>query len=106
MTEKDIDCLLWQAYNLGKRIVFVAHNISVPGTEAEKECGLLREVARGKTTLFDTPAQMLSKFPDARPRIRHYLYRNANKLMEKDREIAERLVRHEYDMMGMTPPES
>ncbi len=67
--------------------------MSVPGTDDHKLWDLLHDVADGKATLVDSPAEKQLKYPNMQPEMKEYLARNTNRLIVKDRELADRVLR-------------
>lgn len=91
-TDRPHDQQLLDAYLFGQRVFMQAHDINVTGSQAAKTQQLLRAVAAGDETTLSTPAELLSKFPNAPRRVRDHLEQNANKFMQYDRLLAQNIL--------------
>lgn len=92
MTEAEFNTSLFHAYLLGQRLFSVAHNLSIPGTEVDKEYDLLRDVAGGGRTLVDSPTEKIMKFPKMRSEVKERLPDMTNRLIERDKQLAMRIL--------------
>lgn len=88
MAEEQLDDVAFDAFSLAVRVMIVAFDIQAPGTEFERPWALLREIAEGETTLT-SPAEMVAKAPA----LKDFLYDRVNRLVEHDRELAQRILR-------------
>jgi len=83
-----LDQIAFDAFSLALRVVLQAYDVTAPATEFEKPWQLLGEIARGETTLTGT-AELAARFPA----FKDFLYDRANRMVESDRAIAERILR-------------
>lgn len=86
--ERELDRAAFDAFTLALRVVLQAYEVEAPATEFEKPWQLLREIARGETTLTGT-AELGARFPA----LRDFLYDRANRMVESDRAVAARVLR-------------
>ncbi len=94
MTEAELNKLLARAYRLGVRVFMHANGISMKAIE-DKSDDLLQEIAEGETTIISGAAELIQNTPIAPERVedmREYVNRNANKLVQRDREMAQRII--------------
>ena len=75
-------------FMLAIRVMYHTYNIEAPGTEYEKPWVLLREIAEGHVTLAN-PGDMAAKFPH----MRDFLFDRANLVVDRDREMAQSILR-------------
>lgn len=87
-TETDTDRAAFDAFTLALRVVLQAYEVNAPASEFEKPWQLLREIAAGETTLTST-AELALRFPA----MSDFLYERANRMVERDRATAERVLR-------------
>lgn len=87
-TEADTDRVAFDAFTLALRVVLQAYEVNAPASEFEKPWQLLREIAAGETTLTST-AELALRFPA----LGDFLYERANRMVERDRATAERVLR-------------
>jgi len=85
---RELDRTAFDAFSLALRVVLQAYEVDAPASEFEKPWQLLREIARGETTLTST-AELAARFPA----LREFLYERANRMVESDRAVAERILR-------------
>lgn len=87
--ESDVlDRAAFDAFTLALRVVLQAYEVVAPATEYERPWRLLREIADGETTLSGT-AELAARFPA----MRDFLYERANRVVENDRVVAQRVLR-------------
>lgn len=86
--QAETDRVAFDAFTLALRVVLQAYELERPASEFEKPWQLLREVARGETTLTST-AELAARFPA----LSEFLYERANRMIESDRATAERVLR-------------
>jgi hypothetical protein len=88
MPQDDIDAAAFDGFSLAVRVIFNTFEIDEPGTEYERPWQLLREIADGRTTLTGT-AELAARFPN----MKDFLYDRVNRVIESDRETAQRVLR-------------
>ncbi|NJD11172.1 MAG: hypothetical protein FIB01_12320 [Gemmatimonadetes bacterium] len=86
--ERELDRTAYDAFTLAVRVVLQAYEVDAPASEFEKPWRLLREIARGETTLTGA-AELAARFPA----LRDFLYDRANRMVESDRALAARVLR-------------
>lgn len=86
--ERELDRAAFDAFSLALRVVLQAYDVDAPATEFERPWQLLREIARGETTVTGT-AELAARFPA----LAEFLYERANRMVESDRVLAERILR-------------
>jgi hypothetical protein len=84
----DRDRLALDAFSLALRVLYNTYQIEAPGTDFEKPWALLQEIAEGRTTLSN-PAEMGAKYPH----LRDFLYEQANRVVDRDRQVAAQVLR-------------
>jgi broad specificity phosphatase PhoE len=87
-TERELELAAFDAFSLALRVVLQAYEVNAPASEYEKPWQLLREIARGETTLTSVP-ELAARFPA----LRDFLYERANLMVESDRDMAQRILR-------------
>lgn len=88
MTENEADRVAFDAFTLALRVVLQAYEVEVPAREFEKPWRLLREIADGETALAST-AELAARFPA----MAEFLYERANRVVDRDRATAARVLR-------------
>jgi len=86
--QADLDRAAFDAFSLALRVVLQAYGVDAPASEFEKPWQLLGEIARGETTVTGT-AELAARFPA----LKDFLYDRANRMVESDRAVAERILR-------------
>jgi hypothetical protein len=86
--EQELDEAAFDAFSLAFRVMIHAFEIEAPATEFEKPWSLLREIADGSATLTST-AELAARFPH----MRDFLFDRVNRVIESDRETAQRVLR-------------
>jgi hypothetical protein len=86
--ERELDRAAFDAFSLALRVVLQAYEVDAPATEFERPWRLLREIARGETTVTGT-AELAARFPA----LAEFLYERANRMVESDRVLAGRILR-------------
>lgn len=86
--QTETDRVAFDAFTLALRVVLQAYELELPASEFEKPWRLVREVARGETTLTST-AELAVRFPA----LSEFLYERANRMIESDRVTATRVLR-------------
>lgn len=84
----DADRAAYDAFALGVRIMYALYGIDAPASEFERPYEVLREVSEGRMTLTN-PAETAAKLPA----LREFLYERANRMVQDDRETAERILK-------------
>ncbi|HSJ15185.1 MAG TPA: hypothetical protein VK939_12265 [Longimicrobiales bacterium] len=87
-SDDPLDRMAFDAFTLALRVVLQAYEVDAPASEFERPWRLLREIAIGETTLTGT-AELAARFPA----MRDFLYERANRMIESDREVAQRVLR-------------
>lgn len=93
MTEKEADALLFAAFMLGIRAMHQAHDLSIPGSEANKVFDILREIATGKFVLDNGPSEAIAKYPSMSAHMQEWLQRVSPALHVNDKMLAQRILR-------------
>jgi hypothetical protein len=88
MSDDAADRAAFDGFSLAIRVILQAFEIDQPGTEFERPWALLREVAEGRTTLTSV-SELGARFPE----MRDFLYERVNRVIESDRETAQRVLR-------------
>jgi hypothetical protein len=83
-----LDDATFDGFSLAVRVMFHAFEIEAPGTDFEKPWALVREIADGTVTLTGT-AELAARFPH----MKDFLYDRVNRVIENDRETAQRVLR-------------
>lgn len=82
------DRAAYDAFALGVRIMYALYGIDAPASEFERPYEMLRDIAEGRMTLAN-PAETAAKAPA----LRDFLYDRANRVIQVDRETAERILK-------------
>jgi hypothetical protein len=88
MSQDELDTAAFDGFSLAVRVIFHTFDIDEPGTEFERPWRMLREIAEGSTTLTGT-AELAARFPN----MKDFLYDRVNRVIESDRETAQRVLR-------------
>jgi hypothetical protein len=88
MSQEMVDQAAFDGFSLAVRVLLQAFEIDRPGTEFERPWRMLREIAEGRTTLTGT-AELAARFPE----MKDFLYDRVNRVIESDRETAQRVLR-------------
>jgi hypothetical protein len=90
MTSHDdaLDQAAFDGFSLAMRVMVHAFEIDAPGTEFERPWTLLRDIAEGTATLTST-AELAARFPH----MKDFLYDRVNRVIESDRDTANRVLR-------------
>lgn len=88
MTESERDELMLDGFLMGLRVMYHAHGIRGPASEAEKPWDVLREIAEGRLTLALDPAEQALKYPSMPRALKDHLARHTNEFIARDREKA------------------
>jgi hypothetical protein len=86
--DQTVDDSTFDGFSLAVRVMFHAFEIDAPGSDFEKPWALLREIAEGSATLTST-AELAARFPH----MKDFLYDRVNRVIENDRETAQRVLR-------------
>jgi hypothetical protein len=88
MSQEQIDRATFDGFSLAVRVLLQAFEIDEPGSAFEKPWLLLREIADGRSTLTTAP-ELAARFPQ----MKDFLYDRVNRVIESDRETAQRVLR-------------
>jgi hypothetical protein len=88
MSQEAVDRAAFDGFSLAVRVLLQAFEIDEPGTEFERPWRLLREIAEGRTALAN-PAELGARFPN----MKDFLYDRVNRVIESDRDTAQRVLR-------------
>jgi hypothetical protein len=76
-----------------------AYKLDIPADETERIYDVLREVAEGRLTLQDGPAELLKLIPGADSDLAETLFAQQNAILAQEREDAATILRDREDMM-------
>lgn len=85
---EEFDQAAFDGFSLAIRVMLEAFDIQEPGTAYERPWLLLREIANGTTTLTSA-AELGARFPH----LKDFLYDRVNRMVESDRDTAQRILR-------------
>jgi hypothetical protein len=88
MNQAELDQATFDGFSLAIRVMLQAFEIDAPGTEFEKPWALLRDVAGGTAALTST-GELAARFPQ----MKDFLYDRVNRMIESDRDTAQRVLR-------------
>lgn len=88
MTQDELDRATFDGFSLAVRVLLQAFEIDEPGSAFEKPWLLLRDVADGRSTLTTAP-ELAARFPQ----MKDFIYDRVNRMIESDRETAQRVLR-------------
>jgi hypothetical protein len=95
MTASELNKMLFEAYMLGQRVLFETGNVKAVSVKDDKSWDILYGIADGTTTIVSDPEEMLQGMPAAPGRIdamREYLKRVAPLRVQRDKDLAQRIV--------------
>jgi hypothetical protein len=95
MTDPELNKQLFAAYLFGQRVLYASVDVPKIRAADDRTWDLLREIAAGKTTLTGGPAEMLLHTPLSphhKDAMEGYLARMTPKLIQHDRELAQKIL--------------
>lgn len=84
----DLDQAAFDGFSLAVRVMLEAFDIQEPAAAYERPWLLLREIANG-TTALTSAGELGARFP----RMKDFLYDRVNRIVENDRDTAQRVLR-------------
>lgn len=92
MRDEEQDRLLYEGYYLGLRVSRQARVADAPTGEEKHHWDLLRAVADGQLTLRPSAAEIMVRYPNMTEAMKAGLVRNAERQLERDREVARKIL--------------
>lgn len=88
MSDAQLDQAAFDGFSLAVRVMLEAFEIDAPASEFERPWRLVRDVAEGKAALTSA-AELSARFPQ----LRDFVYDRVNRVIESDRDTAQRVLR-------------